>query len=809
MVKSARYLLLPALASVAPAVAQERAAEVNIAGGSVGEAAQKLSLQARVSIGFSDQSLAKQIVRPVRGRFTPAEALARMLAGTSIRARRVAPATYVIERIALVKSDPKLEARYIASRKAPPRVKPSEYDDSEIVVVATKRDVPLRYYPGAAIVIEGGELSGATGRTGTEAIVARASSVTSTHLGPGRNKLFIRGIADSSLVGPTQATVGQYWGNSRITYSAPDPSLRLHDIGSVEVLEGPQGTLYGAGSLGGVVRVIPKSPDLHARAGVAWGGAQVVEHGDMGVDSGVVVNVPIVAGELAFRGLAFSSVEGGYIDDRERELRNVNRVRTAGGRGALRWDAGDDLVIDFNVMGQRIRGDDGQYADRLGTGLDRASSIAQPFGNDFLLSDVVLRKRWGPLELSASLGYARQRVFERFEGPMLPDLTDPTRNPLAQAPVIAFTQDNRIRMFTHEVRLSNRGPAGTGWLIAGSALQNVAQVRRTMGFGSLAQPVFLTGVRNAVRELTVYGEYSFPLIRDLNLTLGGRFTHSNLSGRAQDAADTVALRRDPQAATGRHETRLLPSIGVAWRQSDRLTLFVRSQEGFRPGGIAVRQDYIQRFDGDRIVTADMGGRYSSPKFDSSMTLSWTHWRNIQADLVDSLGFPATANIGDGRVLSFGWSGRWRPVDGLEFDATIYLNDSRIVTLSKQVSVTVDETVATDRLPNVADASGRVGIKYSRTLANENRFDASVHARYIGQSSLGIGTILGRKQGDHVDSGVELRYGSDKRRVTLSVTNLLDSVGNRFALGSPFLIRNESQITPLQPRTVRLGFEFSF
>ncbi|WP_163278767.1 Plug domain-containing protein, partial [Enterobacter hormaechei] len=74
----------------------------------------------------------------------------------------------------------------------------------------------------------------------------RVASLASTHLGPGRNKLFIRGIADSSFVGPTQATVGQYWGNSRITYSAPDPDLKLYDIGRVEVLEGPQGTLYGA-----------------------------------------------------------------------------------------------------------------------------------------------------------------------------------------------------------------------------------------------------------------------------------------------------------------------------------------------------------------------------------------------------------------------------------------------------------------------------------------------------------------------------------------------------------------------------------
>jgi hypothetical protein len=78
---------------------------------------------------------------------------------------------------------------------------------------------------------------------GTEKITQRVPTVASTYLGSGRNKLFIRGIADSSFTGPTQATVGQYLGDLRLSYNAPDPDLRLSDLARVEVLEGPQGTL--------------------------------------------------------------------------------------------------------------------------------------------------------------------------------------------------------------------------------------------------------------------------------------------------------------------------------------------------------------------------------------------------------------------------------------------------------------------------------------------------------------------------------------------------------------------------------------
>src|SRR5690606_37210518 len=130
-------------------------------------------------------------------------------------------------------------ARPIAS-PAPQTETPS--DDVPIIVTASKRDTRLSDYPGAVNLLDGAELAFG-GERGTESILSRLASVSSTHLGAGRNKLFIRGIADSSFTGPTQATVGQYLRDVGLTYNAPDPAWQLYDIASVEVLEGPQGTL--------------------------------------------------------------------------------------------------------------------------------------------------------------------------------------------------------------------------------------------------------------------------------------------------------------------------------------------------------------------------------------------------------------------------------------------------------------------------------------------------------------------------------------------------------------------------------------
>lgn len=788
-------------AAPTPAAAQERPADWAIPRARAGDAVRVLARQGRISVGFRDPRIARLRFNAVRGRYTPAQALERLLAGTGAVARRVGVASYVIE-------PAPAPPRAVASPTARPRPLPPlpEPPPADIIVTASKRGVPLADYAGGAQIILGDTLSLSEAARGTELIESRAASVTSTHLGPGRNKLFIRGIADSSFVGPTQATVGQYWGNSRITYSAPDPSLRLYDVKSIEVLEGPQGTLYGAGSLGGVVRVVPNAPDPRAASGQLWAGAQATQHGRPGVDGGAILNLPIVEDRLALRVLGFGGIEGGYIDDRLRGLADVNRVATVGGRATLRYAPRDDLTIDVTGLGQRIVGDDSQYADRFAGGLSRESTIAQPYRNAYWLGDIVIRKSWGPIEWTSSLGYADQQVFEQFEGPRLSDPAQPEKAPMANAAATAFTQDNRIAMLTAEMRLARRDDGGAGWLIGASLLHNRARVARRMGGGAFGEA--LTGVRNAVDEATLYGEYALRPFARTTLTIGGRLTQSTLAGRSQDVLESLALRINPTAGDRRGETRALPSLGLVWRPVDRATVFLRFQEGFRPGGIAVRQDYIQRFDGDRVSTVEAGARLGGTMLDASLTVSHTNWRKIQADLIDGFGFPTTANIGNGAIWSIGASARWRPLAGLELDAAFYLNDSRITEPAYAILPVSTGSVDQTRLPNVADRSGRLGFSYVAALRGDERFDVSGYARYIGQSTLGIGTILGRLQGDYLDTGLELRVGNDHRGLSLTASNLLDARGNRFALGSPFLIRDQAQITPLRPRTIRIGLDFA-
>lgn len=797
------------------AAAREAPSSISIVASSAGEAARALARQTHVSIGFSDPAQAQAKVRPVDGRMTVRQALAKLLAGTGLHARLMGPGVWLVENSR--KSLPGGPTRPPRTNTPPPAI-----DGEDIVVIATKRGVPLRSYPGDVEIISGDNLSSAQGKAGTDQIAARLASVSSTQLGPGRNKLFIRGVADSSIVGPTEATVGQYWNNSRITYSAPDPSLRLYDIERIEVLEGPQGTLYGAGSLGGVVRVVPNAPDTTDLSGHAWAGFTAIEQAQSGADGGAIINVPLVDDRLGLRMVGFAALDGGYIDDTLRKLNNINTVRSWGGRSALRFTPTSDWTVDLTTLTQRIAGADSQYADADGNGLTRAAAIAQPYSNAIWFTNLAATRRWGGLELTTSLAYGRQHVFELYQGPALSNPDQPGAEPPSNAFETAYTQDNRIDMLVSEVRLTQERHDGTGWLVAVSALHNLDHIHReeggtdtsgvTMSNGQIGGPVPvspLIGEDSHADEITAYGELSFLLVPRLTMTLGGRLTWTRLAGTFNNATAAQALSQDPTASAVRHEIRGLPSVALALRPTDDLTLFARFEESYRPGGISIQQSYIDRFNSDLVLTGETGARLGNRLFDASVTVSWTDWRNIQADLIDGFGFPTTANIGDGHVLSNGWSVRWRPLSRLQVEGALFLNDSHIIDTNSATQAVIGGSINNTRVPNIANCTARTAFSYDMPVGADDQLNLSGSARYIGRSVLGVGSILGREQGNYIDTGLELRLGNTVRSLSLSLSNLANARGNRFSYGSPFLLRTENQITPMQPRSLRLGLDIAF
>lgn len=781
------HLVVCAVAATAlgsPAEAKE--AQISLASGKLSDVVIELARQTGTSVIVSDSRIANRKVPAIRGRMSAAEAVRRLAKSAGARAISTGRGSW---RLVAATPSPPPAPKHAPVVRAAPSPPPPQAESPPIIVVASKRDQTIDEVAGPVSIIEGADLE-RSGVGGSDKIVQRAAAVTSTYLGSGRNKLFIRGIADSSFTGPTQATVGQYFGDLRLSYNAPDPDLRLSDLNRVEILEGPQGTLYGSGSLGGIIRLVPHSPEIGHTSVSMMAGGSLTQAGDPGTDLSVTANLPLLADTAAMRFTIDAASLGGYIDKPRLGRTDVNRTKILAGRAAARFELGSGFDIDLVALGQRTRSNDSQYAGRDGDPLESQAVIREGARADYTHGQFVVSGNIGRVNLRSSTGFSLQSLQERYDA-TVPDGAERL-----------FVQHNETRMFAHETRIWEPMKDGLGWIAGVSITSNHTRLTRTIG-PPLEQGIS-TGVKNTVLEVTGYGEANLPLADFLIASAGIRATYSRLGGGGEDVPFDIAM-LGARITANRNETELLPSASLIAPISADFRVFARYQEGFRPGGLAVAGEFVQRFRSDQTATAEIGfglgeKRPHGPTITGS--LSRTRWQHIQADFIDDNGLPTTANIGDGTIWTASLSASHEFVAGLTARASAAWNRSK-VDEPAFVPLTRVRTI-----PNIAGLSGRASLAWAGQLDNGDRVDAEVWGSYVGKSRLGIGPELGEEQGDYLDSGASLRIGRGNAGLTVSIANITNSKGNRFALGTPFAVGRE-QSTPLQPRTIRIGFDSRF
>ncbi|WP_159981462.1 MULTISPECIES: TonB-dependent receptor [unclassified Novosphingobium] len=757
----------------------------SVPAGRLSDALIALSEQADISIAITDPRLDSLRTRGIEGRYELSDALRKLLAGSGYGFVFVDARTVRLVR----QAPPKHPAVPPPVRSAPA----AEGSGPDILVTATKQRLGLLAYPASISVVEPQrtELARAGGQ-GTGFILGKLPQLSSTNLGPGRNKLFIRGIADSSFNGTSQATISQYLGETRLIYSAPDPDLALYDVARVEVLEGPQGTLYGAGTLGGIIRLVPNVPDLNASELDLSAGVRATQDGAPGGDGAVISNVPLVKGKLALRGVAYQSIEGGYIDDAERGLRDINRNKTSGFRANLRWQPDMAWTADLLVLSQDIASRDGQYTLRGEPDLVRRSAIAQPFDNDYRLADLTVRRDWGGLQFVSATGYADHSIGSTF---------DATPAGAGAAPV-QFTEEVNVRLLSHETRLSG-GWGGSGtWLVGLGLLHNDDRVVRRLGPPGALD--LLTSLSNATLDLAVFGEAGMPVTSNLVLTLGGRLSY------VRQTSEFTGQMASEDYEPVRTQKRFLPSAALSWTPGAGMLIYGRFQQGYRPGALQVsgssNSQTAERFGADRISTIEAGLRFGMEEgshLTGSISASLAQWRDVQADLVGLDGLPYIANIGTGRVRNLAFSLAWRPRNFLSFEAAGFLNSSDLSRPAPNFADTTDRD-----LPNIADEGWRVAAKYDRAMSwVQLTLDAAV--RYVGHSKLAIRAPFALGQGRYYDVSTGARLGFGKWGVALDLDNVLNTRANTFAFGNPFSVADGLQQTPMRPRSIRIGFDASF
>lgn len=736
-----------------------RGPQISVAAGPLGEALASLSRQTGISIGIEGR-LPPISTRPVEGIMSAETALRRMLKGSGLAAIRVGPASY----------------RLVASKNAEPArvAAPIVVQPQDIVVTANKRNEALLDIPFSVAVVPFPDGALMSGLTGTAGVAARIDGLALTNIGPGHNRQFIRGVADSPFNGPSQSTVSLQIDDVRATYNAPDPDLHLVDVERVEVLKGPQGPLYGTGALGGVYHIVTRKPDLQRVSAFAAANGALVSDGDYGFGGQAMLNIPLVGERIGVRVVGYANREPGWIDTPTGKDRNY--MKMSGGRAALRVVPAEGWALDIAGAVQWRHVDDSQYVF-LRHSRFRDTMIAEPQDNDFRMASATLRGALGGVEIVAAAGLVGHEVKNRLDA-------SASAAALGASSPALVDEEHKYRVMDSELRLSGGHERSLQWL-AGLSYLNAdnRQGNELSAAGQTASQPLLSW-RQQVSEWALFGDVSLPLLPRVRVTAGGRLFHWSIEN--ETGIDLSA------SSSSRHKTGVTPSLAVQWKPDSRTMMFIRYASAFRPGGLSPAGGANSAYDSDELANFELGLRLAGFRgLSLAATLYHTRWLHIQSDSLLGNGLVSTRNAGNGQVDGVDASVSWQP-GGWSVEAGAQLQQAR---LTKAFSGTVvDDT----RLPVVPDFASRLTLSHRLSLDGWQG-DVRLAARYSGSARLSLDTGLDRRMGDYATVDLSISLGKGPWSLAANLTNLLDSRADSFAFGNPFSIRTVQQFTPLRPR----------
>jgi iron complex outermembrane recepter protein len=675
-------------------------------------------------------------------------------------------------------------------RRLPPSARPNSVPKpvigGEIIVTGGKQNQTLARYPGSVTITLDTNSEDAAARLRDLDDIARAIPVLqSTNFGEGRNKLFVRGIADSSFNGATQSPTSVYFGDAQLGFASPNPSIKLYDIERIEILEGPQGTLYGSGAIGGIIRIEPKRPDLSRPAASVTVGSTLGIATDPGFDTAIIANFPIVDDTLGIRAVAYRTRDGGVLDLRDRG-RLPNQVDIEGARLAARlklasWD------VEVSGLTQNIDAKNSQYAETSPVKM-RSAGLAQPFDSTIQVGRLVVKHDLsGSLRILSSTALVRRSSLDTFDA-----------TTAAVRPTV-YTISRAASLFAQEVRLLREWRNGGSWVVGASFLRASDAQARSLGVPDA--PVELDEVTNITYALSGFAQVTLPIDPRLQMTLGSRVTYSRTDGQPATARGLAPIVR------GMPTTRVDPTLGVAWQAAPRLSLFGRLQTGYRTGGIAVARGVgrVADFKPDSIVMGEVGVRrrgalHHGPTL--SLAASYADWTGIQADLISSRGLPYTVNLGNAQLVAVEASIDWEIVRGLSAAGSMLLAHSRLTGQLVQQS-----NLNNQRLPDTPAFSVGAGIRY-RWLCWSAVCHAAADFRYTGRSVLGPNALLDVSQGDYATVNAGAGLAIKKIDLSFNIENITNSRANQFSYGNPLTISAHNQVAPLRPLSVRIGVAYS-
>ena len=725
---------------------------------------------------------------------------------------------------------------------------------NRIVVTATRREADLQDVPLSVTVFQQEDLN-EQGIVGYERLARETPGVVINRPTQNFNNFTARGISTNGYSAGLQAPVAIYIDELPISANGNSTILdpNLYDVERVEFLRGPQGTLFGSGSLAGAMRIITNSPNPNAFEASALVDLGFTEEGGLRQRYNGMVNVPLVEDVMGFRAVGYYRNEDGWVDNIGTGIDNANSIEAYGIRAAVLIEPSDDFSVKFSVNKEVSNPADSSLTNPdLGTYVRRT---AKPdlFSSDLLALNMTVNIDLGFAELVSSTTYSD------LVGDFIVDLAG-TYNQLVPFSLDAVGADDII---VQEIRLASTHGGPFEWIVGGFYFDK----RREVDYDYRSTPEFFaqTGVTafpdlyyqsyknyTDIGEKAVFGELTYRFSENFWVTGGLRYgqvdvqTTTRGNGytsnfltvgfctvfRPQCGGFVPALAITPvQPSKGAlaSDDKLSWKASASFKPSDNVTTYATVSTGFRPPVVNARAglappasspDDIVIPEGatsDKLTNYEVGfkGSFFNNRFTANIAAFYIDWNNIQVQanrVSDTVQF--ATNIGGAvskgvevELVAF-------PTKGLRLAANGAYIDAKIDDLSAQEAA-ISGAVDGVRLA-APEFSGSATATYSFPVSSQADAFVTGNVSYVGSYPGLLPNVPGQPgvpspQYDVTDEYVfvnayaGVRFGADLS-VTLYVENVFDSEAITYVHPEAFL---DGRYARLRPRTIGLRTSYVF
>jgi iron complex outermembrane recepter protein len=700
-----------------------------------------------------------------------------------------------------------------------------------ITVTAEKREEALKDVPMSITALGGGELDRLQDRSFSDyaAMVPGLSLVSDNG---GVTRLTLRG----QNAGGDGSTVAVYidespFGSSTalLNGSILTGDFDTWDLQRIEVLRGPQGTLYGANSEGGLLKFVTTAPVLGSFSGAVETTGESVDHGGQGGDVRAVVNLPL-GDKIAVRISGFDQDVPGYIDDPLMGRTDVNDGHKYGGRASVLAAPTDDLSIRVTASSQQSKYEGSNNVDINPVTLQPSHGdltqeryVFEPSSFKYENYNATINWNAGPFSILSTTSYGRldtDQVNDVTNVLLAPP--DPTTYGVVLSgafgePVGAVLDNSAdLEKFTQELRVSSSASDRLEWQFGGYYTRETGLLDQhlngfTMPDNASLGNLELVTLESTYKEWAAFANVTYHFNSQFDAQLGGRWSTNEQTGTENISGPLAGA--PTQFSTPSNGHILTYSLAPRWHVDANTMVYARLSTGFRPGGPNVLPPGLPpnvplEYGSDKTTNVELGIRSTQLNGLLSIDVAAYHinWTNIQLiELVDGLG--VNSNGGEARSQGLEWTFGYVPLHGLTFNWVGAYTNAKLTTDAPGVS-----GVAGDPLPFSPKWSTALNGDYEVAAFADYKAFVGATWSYVGSRRTDFGSSVNTLEQVALPSynTYEARVGLDNNhyRVSLYGKNLGDSRGitSYLSSGAPGL---QGEAGVIQPRTFGVTLSAKF